>query len=211
MSKLFDCLVAISDRAGVKWSVGDIVAIRPHPHMFGRKECCDYRVVTIELPDGYTFEKARAEFTGAVYDNGLLREDFEIIHKDDYDKLGLIPVEEAHKYVIRTSDGVIIPRPAMVMKNKVRIDFDQLLKLVPDIDNSKWLHVGKVYQPFMKRSVVIEEARKWKAKEFIEGNLLYDPEKEIDCGSKPESVPVVKLSKGKTPIVCKRTGKKIVK
>jgi len=172
---------------------GDVVNVTKHPSLGnGRMTIKEYLIVVVDVKAEVDLSELQRHFKQACLADGYNEWDFREINLDpemgEVDDIGLIHPSSVNLYVIRLSDGVIMPHPKKLGKNRYSIELLALKTnpLMYELDIAKVQDKECVYQPF----------------KTSEDLLLGKPDMfaEIDSGTKPNEFIVVEWSEAE-PIV----------
>lgn len=164
----YEIAIAVKDEIEAhRKKEGDIVTVRPYPWKWGRKEIDEYLIVIVECD--FTFPEIKAKLKSPLYEGGHQRGvTFRYLEP---------PEEESSSYdrgehVVSLPSQQIIPRPAIIGKNKYRI----LLADLGSVDKAKIRDKKYIYQPFKSAKQLVE------AFDGIGTNHLLT-ETDVDCAA----------------------------
>ena len=147
---------------------GDIVAVRPYPWNWGRKEIDAYLIVIIEC--NKTIDEMKKLFQQRLYEGGLIYgEDFRAFGAEDGTGIDY-SVYPPKEYAWDIKNSKIISFPTKIAKNRFSISLSKFT----NIDLAKIQDKKKIYQPFKKAAQLVSKF------DGLNGNHLLNVQ-DVDC------------------------------
>jgi len=183
---LIELAIAACDAPeGHRVNEGDVVAVRPHPWTWGRKELDEYLIVIVEDPRPW-FEldalirkelletgedpddvdaeiqqqqEARFEYVKTQFNIRASQALKDIANKKQHTELerGQLSYffDDVLSPLADTEGYVVRERPKKAAKYRFRIDLEDIKKLLPELDLEKVRDKTKIYQPFKSRQQIV--------------------------------------------------------
>lgn len=130
----------------------DIVGVKEYGWIPGRKEMDEY--IAIPFESDKTLNQLREQLVSPLYDGDYHERDLREL--DPEQSHGIIKPEEFYLYVQLPNDTYIL-RPEKLNKNKYKADLTTIIAAYPDFDVVKMRDKKQIYQPFMKKSVLVSQ------------------------------------------------------
>jgi hypothetical protein len=138
---IHEFLIAVIDEAeGNRKKEGDIIAVRPHPWHWGRKEIDGWLIVIVESIK--TLEEMRTLGAQPIY-------------RDTKD--GKLMSAQEVLTIARPNGSRPVEEFEVITKNRYQVSFADVVANCPSLDLAKVRDERKIYQPFKRASQLIEK------------------------------------------------------